>query len=201
MKKNNPTIILGSASVARRELLESVFLPVVVLPSYLKEVLTDTIEPQAQVRQIATKKAAAVRKRISKNDWILAADTVILHGDRLFGKPNNRDTAKTLLKSLAGHVHRVLTGVALITPNGNTTTATATTNVSVESMTNHELKWYLDTGEWKDAAGGYKIQGRAGFFINQIEGSYSNVVGLPLETIYRMLSCNGYPFFGGVNWP
>ena len=99
-----------------------------------------------------------------------------------------------MLRRIAGTVHHVLTGVAVAAPGANLTTALARTAVTLAPLTGAELEWYLDSGEWRGAAGGYRIQGRAALFVTHLHGSYSNVVGLPLETIYRMLARNGYPF-------
>ena len=84
--------------------------------------------------------------------------------------------------------------MALITPQGEMKTALARTEVTFAALTAPELEWYLDTEEWRDAAGGYRIQCRGGLLVAGVSGSYSNVVGLPLETIYRMLARHGYPF-------
>ena len=96
--------------------------------------------------------------------------------------------------------------MALVTPEGVLETALALTEVTFAALTDRELEWYLDTGEWRDAAGGYRIQGRGGLLVAGLRGSYSNVVGLPLETIYRMLARHGYPFSRrnnakGTSWP
>ncbi len=188
------TIVLASASPQRRQLLESVALPVQVLPSRIDETLTAGEPPDQAVVRLARRKASAVAGRVGRRRWILAADTALRIGRDLVGKPRDRTAARSILGRLAGTGHEILTGVALVTPEGVLETALALTEVTFAALTDRELEWYLDTGEWRDAAGGYRIQGRGGLLVAGLRGSYSNVVGLPLETIYRMLARHGYPF-------
>ena len=207
--------MLASSSPQRRRLLESVGLPVRVVPPQVDEALAAPVAPARAVVQVARRKAMAVAGRVGQGCWIVAADTALLSGGELFGKPPDRAAARRLLRRLAGATHRVLTGVALIPPAGAPatapacteiapapppaagamTTALACTEVTLAALSERELEWYLDTGEWRGAAGGYRIQGRAGLLVTALRGSYSNVVGLPLETIYRMLARHGYPCY------
>ena len=188
------TIVLASASPQRRQLLESAALPVQVVPSRIDETTGAGEPPAATVVRLARRKAAAVAGRVGPRRWIVAADTAILLGRKLVGKPRDRDAARGILGRLSGTRHEVLTGVALRTPGGVLETALARTEVTFAALTEAELEWYLDTAEWREAAGGYRIQGRGGLLATGLRGSYSNVVGLPLETIYRMLARHGYPF-------
>ena len=193
------TIVLASASPQRRQLLESVALPLQVVPSRIDEALGAGEPPAAAVVRLARRKAGAVAGRVGRRRWIVAADTAILVGRELVGKPRDRAAARGILGRLSGGAHEVLTGVALITPEGDLQTALTRTEVTIAALTERELEWYLDTAEWRDAAGGYRIQGRAGMLVTGLRGSYSNVVGLPLETIYRMLARHGYPFHSHNN--
>ena len=188
------TIVLASASPQRRQLLESVALPVQVVAPRIDETTGAGEAPAAAVVRLARHKAGAVAGRVDRRRWIVAADTAILLGRELVGKPRDRDAARRILGRLSGSGHEVLTGVALRTPEGVLETALARTEVTLAELTAQELEWYLDTGEWREAAGGYRIQGRAGMLVTDLRGSYSNVVGLPLQTIYRMLARHGYPF-------
>ena len=188
------TIVLASASPQRRQLLESVALPLQVVAPRIDETLGAGEPPAAAVVRLARHKAGAVAGRVGRRRWIVAADTAILIGRELVGKPRDRDAARGILGRLSGTAHEVLTGVALRTPAGVLETALARTAVTFAALTAQELAWYLDTAEWRDAAGAYRIQGRAGMLVTDLRGSYSNVVGLPLETIYRMLARHGYPF-------
>ena len=189
-----PAIVLASASPQRRSLLEAAGFPVTVVPSGADETVAACTAPERAVVELARRKAQAVRERLSAPGWLVAADTAIVIGDELIGKPAGRGDARATLKRLAGGVHHVLTGVAVVTPHGALHTALARTAVTFAPLTAAEVEWYLDTGEWRGAAGGYRIQGRAALLISGLSGSYSNVVGLPLETIYRMLARSGYPF-------
>ena len=187
------TIVLASASPQRRRLLESVALPVQVVPSRIDETTSSGEPPATAVVRLARRKAVAVAGRVDWRRWVVAADTAILLGGELVGKPRDRDAARDILGRLSGGGHEVLTGVALRTPDGVLDTALTRTEVTFAALTEQELEWYLDTAEWHDAAGAYRIQGRAGMLVTHLRGSYSNVVGLPLETIYRMLARHGYP--------
>ena len=193
------TIVLASTSPQRRRLLESVALPVRVVPPRVDEALAGPVAPAAAVVRLARRKARAVAGRVGRRCWIVAADTALLVDGELAGKPPDRAAARRLLRRLAGAEHRVLTGVAVIPPAGTAATAVACTAVTLAALSDRELEWYLDTGEWRGAAGGYRIQGRAGLLVTALRGSYSNVVGLPLETIYRMLARHGYPFRSRIN--
>ena len=127
--------------------------------------------------------------------WVFAADTLVSLGKAVFGKPKNREDSKLMLNTLQGKTHEVTTAAALY--NGRTgkiDCRTSVNSITFALMTESEIEWYLDTGEWKDAAGAYKIQGKASCFITEIRGSYSGVVGLPLRELYVMLRENGYPF-------
>jgi len=188
------TIVLASASPQRRRLLEAAVLPVEVVPSRIDETFPAGEPPDRAVVRLARDKARVVTAGVGRRRWVLAADTAILLGRDLVGKPPDRAAARGILRRLAGSVHEVLTGVALVTPDGTLETALARTEVTFAALTEPELEWYLDSAEWRDAAGGYRIQGRGGLLVSGLRGSYSNVVGLPLETIYRMLARHGYPF-------
>ena len=189
-----PAIVLASASPQRRALLQAAGFPVTVAPSGVDETVAAGVAPEQAVAELARRKALAVVARRPQPGWLLAADTAIVLGDELIGKPAVRAAARATLSRLAGGVHHVLTGVAVVTPHGALHESLARTAVTFAPLTAAEVEWYLDTGEWRGAAGGYRIQGRAALLITGLDGSYSNVVGLPLETIYRMLARNGYPF-------
>ena len=161
------TIVLASASPQRRQLLESVALPVQVVPSRIDETLGAGEPPAAAVVRLARHKAGAVAGRVGPRRWIVAADTAILLGRELVGKPRDRDAARGILGRLSGGGHEVLTGVALRTPEGILETALARTEVTFAALSEPELEWYLDTGEWREAAGGYRIQGRGGLLVSR----------------------------------
>ena len=191
---SDPTIVLASRSPQRRQLLEAAALPVRVIPPRVDETVAAALSPRQAVVELARRKAAAVARRLDQPAWVLAADTAILLDDELIGKPPDRAAAARVLARLAGAVHQVLSGVALCPPAGGVVTELVSTAVEFAPLAVREQEWYLATGEWRGAAGGYRIQGRGGLLVARLHGSYSNVIGLPLETIYRMLARNGYRF-------
>lgn len=165
-----------------------------MLPSHVDETVAARVVPEQAVVELAQRKARAVLRRLRGPGWLVAADTAVVIESELVGKPADRDAARTTLGRLAGGIHHVLTGVAVATPDRVLHAALARTAVTFAPLSAAEVEWYLDTGEWRGAAGGYRIQGRAALLATHLDGSYSNVVGLPLETIYRILARSGYPF-------
>jgi septum formation protein len=141
--------------------------------------------------RVARAKAAAVVDRCrTSGTAVLAADTVVVADDRIMGKPSDRDDAKTMLKSLSGRLHAVHTAV-VVRVDADEWSDVVTTQVRVLPLSDPEIEWYISTGEPEGKAGAYAIQGRAARFIDWIEGSWSNVVGLPIATVHRLLSHAG----------
>ncbi len=189
-------IILASSSPRRQEILTSLGIPFqVVLPDF-DEKIPDDIETEDAPEYLASRKVSAVAHALSSGaeiPWILGADTMILSGKKLYGKPKDPDEAVRFLTELQGKTHKVLTGLALY--NGNihyVSNRTAVTKVTFAKMSKEEIDWYVSTGEWHGAAGGYRIQGLASCFIKKIDGTSSNVVGLPIFELYDMLREQGY---------
>jgi septum formation protein len=178
-----PTIILASASPRRAELLRAAGINFTIRVADVDESLWLDETPQAYVARLAQTKALAVAQL---DEIVLGADTTVVIGHEIAGKPINIDDAKCMLRMLSGQWHEVLTGVSLVR-NREITTEVAVTRVKFAMMSEAEIEWYTTSGEPDDKAGAYAIQGLASRFIERIEGSYSNVVGLPLETVYRML--------------
>jgi septum formation protein len=131
----------------------------------------------------AYRKAAAVDAR---DDVVLGVDTVVCLGSRIYGKPADAGEARETLRALSGRRHVVLSGMCLI-EDGLARTAAASTSVDMRSISEGLLDWYLATGEWRDRAGGYAIQGRGAALVERIEGDYSNVVGLPVATLLELV--------------
>ncbi len=132
----------------------------------------------------AYRKAAAVAPR-SPDATVLGVDTIVTLGGRIYGKPRDREHARATLTALAGHQHAVIGGICLI-GCGRTRTLAATTLVSMRPLDGAAIDRYLDTGEWRERAGAYAIQGRGALLIAAIEGDYSNVVGLPVAALVEL---------------
>jgi septum formation protein len=129
--------------------------------------------------------------------WVCGADTLIALDGKIYGKPASRPDAAFMLRSFSGRTHEVISAVALYSGRtGKTDCRRAVSAVTFAPLSEGEIEWYLDSGEWRDAAGAYKIQGLASCFITGISGSYSCIVGLPLREFYVMLRDNGYPYGG-----
>lgn len=186
-----PHLILASNSPRRRELLLQIGLRFEVLPSrYLEGVPQG--DPATFALNAARHKAAEVAERVHAPGWVLAADTLVAQAGQVFGKPANREQASRMLRGLSGKTHKVVTGVALReTQAGEELAWVEVTAVSMRVISSAELEGYLRSGEWKDKAGGYGIQGRAGAFVKGIRGCYFNVVGLPLARLTLELGRRG----------
>jgi septum formation protein len=191
------TIILASGSPRRRELLTKVKLPIKVIPPDVPEDYTpDEPVPQMVVR-IARSKVEAVLALFKTESprWVLGLDTVVEIDGKVLGKPAGPEEAESMLRLLSGRVHRVYTGICLQVEKGKPLEEQAVcTEVRFRTMEDAEIRLSIDTGEWAGAAGAYRIQERGAFLVEWIKGSYSNVVGLPLEAFYGILVRNEYHF-------
>ncbi|MDR1252415.1 MAG: Maf family protein [Treponema sp.] len=190
-------IILASASPQRQEYFRLLGLPFSVMSSFIDEEIEQGTDPRKTAEGLAVRKVQKVVELLDgrKPSWICGADTIVSVDGGIFGKPADREDAKRMLRRLAGREHEVITAVALHRrPAGNTDCRSAACAVTFASLSEDEIEWYLDTGEWQKAAGAYRIQGLAGCFISSITGSPSAVVGLPLRDFYVMLRENGYPY-------
>ncbi len=187
-------IVLASQSPRRRELLGLYGIPFVVDPSQADE---DHVEGTGaeRVRQLARLKCAEVAER-HPAQIVLAADTLVCVGDEVLGKPKDDEDAYRMLKLLSDGENQVHTGVCMRLPDGRELCGVDTARVHFLPMTNEEIRRYIATGEPRDKAGAYAIQGMAGVFIDHIEGSPSNVIGLPLGLVTQFLKEAGVTFFG-----
>ncbi len=188
-------LVLASASPRRAELLQQMNLSFAVMPEPVDEEAFSDPDPTRLATAIAAAKAEACRAKHGRSDsWILAADTVVYAQGTSLGKPSDRHHAREMLHTLAGHEHVVITGLALTVPGRPDVHRQACeTRVWFAPLDHDEVEWYLDSGEWDGVAGAYRIQGRAACFITAISGSYSNVVGLPIHTLYSILTAYHYP--------
>ena len=179
-----PMLILASKSPRRKELLKQIGIPFVVVVSDAEEVSGNSWTPAALVVENAKRKARAVAEKYPDSP-VLGADTVVSSEGKIFGKPKDKDEARKILTALSGKMHEVTTGLALINRNEIRTT-NVTTKVFFDTMTKADIDAYIATEESMDKAGAYTIQGKAARFIEKIEGSYSNVVGLPLNALIQL---------------
>lgn len=178
--------ILASASPRRIELLGQIGRkPDAVIPADIDETPQLAESPKALASRLALAKANAVAEA-HNGDVVLAADTVVACGLRVLPKPKNEQEAKRYLTLLSGRRHRVYGGIAVVTPDG-VRVRSVMTQVTFKRLSPDEMASYLACGEWRDKAGAYAIQGRAASFVKQINGSYSNVVGLCLYVTEAML--------------
>jgi septum formation protein len=141
--------------------------------------------PHEVAAENAYRKAHAIREQATDGP-VLGADTVVALGATIYGKPADRGQARTTLEALAGRRHAVIGGLCLIASDARPRTATATTAVTFRALDERLLEWYLDTGEWRDRAGAYAIQGRGAALVKSIEGDYLNVVGLPVGLLLEL---------------
>jgi septum formation protein len=177
-------LILASASPRRHELLLAAGIDHLVCPPFIREERLLEESPEDFVRRIALEKALAVPH--APDDIVLGADTIVLVEDEVFGKPANDEEAMRMLRRLSGRDHWVCTGICLLSDRRRILDL-AKTKVSFAKLTEDEIWEYTRSGEPRDKAGAYAIQGRASKFISCIEGSYHNVVGLPVSLVYRHL--------------
>jgi len=187
-------LILASASPRRAELLRAAGIAFDVLAADVDESVLPGEAPEAHVRRLAGAKVDAVRPRAGERP-VLGADTVVVVDAEILGKPRDRDDAVRMLRLLSGRTHLVMTGVALSggadaqgSPPAPERPApeVAVTTVEFARLTEGEIDWYVASGEPADKAGAYAVQGLASRFVTRIDGSYSNVVGLPVALVYKL---------------
>jgi len=191
-RARNLRLILASASPRRVEILRHAGFQIVARPAHVDESVRVGESPAKHVARLAREKAAAVAKRILTPAVVIGADTVVVVGREILGKPSSPRDARRMLRLLSGKTHKVLTGVAVLclmpgTRSVRLFSAVESTNVRFAPLSAREIYAYVATGEPMGKAGAYAIQGRAGKFVTRIEGCYFNVVGLPLARLYRML--------------
>lgn len=179
-------LTLASASPRRAELLESAGFTFAVVPAAVDEMPQEGEAPEAYTLRVARDKARSVASRRASGGVVLGADTEVVAAGTILGKPQDADDAGRMLRLLSGAVHDVITAVVILA-DGREAAEVVSTTVSFTPLTEGEIDWYVATGEPMGKAGGYAIQGRGARFIDRIEGSWSNVVGLPIATVHRLL--------------
>jgi len=176
----DPILILASKSPRRKYLLEQAGLFFSVIPSNFDESTVSLSPPEAYVKVLAEKKADEVSEKYPES-WVVGADTIVLIDGIILGKPGSRDDARDMLKSLAGQTHQVLTGYCICCKiKKRCFSETVRTDVLFKDLSDEEIEWYIHTKEPFDKAGAYAIQGLGTFLVKSINGSYTNVVGLPV---------------------
>jgi len=197
-----PKMVLASSSPRRLELLTGIGFDLDVVPSHVPEVRGPGEPPEDYVLRLASEKGTEVgRKR--PGAWIISADTVVVLGDHLLEKPADEEEAFSMLRLIAGNTHIVYTGVALQQFGGDGELLAGSREVARSSVTmipldDDDIRNYVATGEPMDKAGAYAVQGIGAMLIDSIAGSYSNVVGLPLATLFRMLRQVGIDPLGAI---
>ncbi len=190
MKENKDPIILASQSPRRKYLLEQAGLTFDVIPSTFDESTVPIERPEQYVRKLAEFKAQEVADR-APAAWVIGADTIVLINNTILGKPASVAEARHMLTQLSGQTHLVLTGYAILNiAKGSSHSATVSTEVVFKTLSDAEIEWYTNTKEPFDKAGAYAIQGLGTFLVRKINGSYTNVVGLPVCEVIEYLITN-----------
>jgi septum formation protein len=175
-------LVLASRSPQRRAILEQIGVEFTVEVPDVEEL--DSGPPHEVALENAFRKASAVAAKVS-GELVLGVDTLVSLGARLYGKPADEEEARTMLSALSGRRHTVVSGICLIT-NGSPRTAAASTAVEFRALDATLIDWYMSSGEWRERAGAYAIQGRGAALVAGIEGDFLNVVGLPVTTLLEL---------------
>ena len=201
---SRPKLVLASGSPRRLALLEQIGVtPDLLSPADADETPLKSEAPRSLAKRLSKTKANLALENLKRSgdasqSFILAADTVVSIGRRILPKAELLDEASGCLRLLSGRAHRVYTGVCLVTPGGTVRQRLVETRVRFKKLSSDEFESYLASGEWRDKAGGYAIQGIAAAFVVKLVGSYTNVVGLPLFETSSLLQGEGYPVH--YNW-
>lgn len=184
-------LILASKSPRRRYLLEQAGLSFSVIPSDIDETAIPLSPPEIYVKVLSEAKAESIAKKHPEK-WVIGADTIVLKDGVVLGKPGSIDEARSMLKKLSGEVHQVFTGYSILCKSKNRIfSETVQTEVLFKNLTDEEIEWYIHTKEPFDKAGAYAIQGLGTFLVKRINGSYTNVVGLPVCEVIEFLIQEG----------
>ena len=189
MKKpvNGPGLILASQSPRRRYLLQQAGIEFSVIPSSFDENSVKPSSPDVYVRQLAESKARDISEQYA-DSWVIGADTIVFIDGNILGKPDSRVEARSMLERLSGKTHQVLTGYCICCHRiGRLFSDVVKTEVRFKKLTAREIDWYINSGEPFDKAGAYGIQGIGTFLVRRINGSYTNVVGLPVCEVMDFL--------------
>lgn len=188
-----PTLVLASASPQRRAILARLGVEFEVRPSGARELASG--DPFAVARENALRKARAALDP-ARDELVLGVDTLVQLDGRIYGKPADERAARATLSALAGETHTVVSGLALL-EGEHERTAVASTRVRFRDLATATIEWYLSTGEWRERAGAYAIQGVGAALVREIAGDYENVVGLPLAALLDLHPELLIPRWGG----
>ena len=184
--------ILASSSPQRKKLLETIgIIPDDIVPANIDETPKKNEKPKDFALRMSKEKGLSVAKN-NLNSFILSGDTIVAAGRRIIGKPSSKNEAEQILKLLSGRRHRVLSAFTLIKPDCSEITKVVVSRVKFSRLSDKEINEYLDTNEWQGKAGGYAIQGRASAFVPWISGSYTGVMGFPMNEIKNVLESSGW---------
>lgn len=186
-------LVLASASPRRQAFFRDLGWDFQIEVSEVGETRLAGELPEDMVLRLAEAKAADVWSRLGQEDWVVGADTTVAIGGVILGKPSDARHAVQMIRTLGGRTHDVLTGVAVIRPDGARLSCAEKTEVTFRAMTEAEAEAYVEQGESMDKAGAYAIQGKGMLLVDHIKGCYFNVVGLPLERLSEMLAKLGWP--------
>ena len=189
-------IILASSSQRRQEIFKQLGIPYMVVMPEIKEDYPDDLSFENIPEYLASQKIKAAMKMLPQGQtvpWIFAADTLVFKGDKVYGKPESKEQAIEFLKELQDGTHTVITSIALFNGKINyLSTRTSVNKVTFSALSDKEIQWYIETGEWHSVAGAYRIQGMASCFVTHIEGTQSSIIGLPIFEFYDILKEQGY---------
>ncbi len=185
-------VILASASPRRAEILTALGIPFQTDPANVEETIRTGETAEQAASRLAAEKAAEVAAR-HPGLWVLAADTLVVLDGRILGKPADDEDARRILRLLSGKEHRVVTAICLRRHSNPTIETVEESRVSIAALNEEEIDWYVTSGEPRDKAGAYAVQGLGARFIQWVQGSYSNVMGLPARGVYRLMRDAGDP--------
>ncbi len=177
-------VILASQSPRRIELLKTVIENFQIIPSEIDEVCNFDLSPEENAMLLGRKKATLVAK-YHPHHLVIGADTLVVLGNKIIGKPTDAENARQILSKLSGQEHKVITGVAVV--HSKTLSAASISRVRIKTLTQNEIDLYVESGEPVDKAGAYAIQGKGSFLVESYDGSYSNIVGLPIDLLKDLL--------------
>lgn len=178
-------VILASASPRRKQLLSRIFSDFEICPSSADETVPKTVRSYEYAEYLAVKKAEDIAEK-NKNSLVIGCDTVVISGNNILGKPQNRNDAYDMIKMLSGKKHQVMTGICLCL-NGKSISFSCRTDVEFYNLSESEIQEYISSDEPYDKAGAYGIQGAGGLFVKRIDGDFYNVMGLPVAELNRRI--------------